>query len=88
MNAPILSRTALFDTLRDGSLRRLDWNLVNTSLGAMLEPVTLYRDGGTMKNDDVYDSAFTDVKVIGGTDVALLTQCGLSSQWPRVFNSL
>ena len=35
---PIQSREAFYDTLRDGSIYDLDWNLVNTELGAMVEP--------------------------------------------------
>ena len=35
---PILSREAFYDRLRDGTYIDLDWNLVNTSLGAMVEP--------------------------------------------------
>lgn len=36
--APILSRECYYDVRRDGSFVDLDWNLVNTSLGAMVEP--------------------------------------------------
>lgn len=34
---PILSREGYYKTLTDGTRVPLDWNLVNTSLGAMLE---------------------------------------------------
>jgi len=37
--APILDREMFYDTLRNtGTLRLLDWQLVNTEVGAMLEP--------------------------------------------------
>jgi hypothetical protein len=87
MNAPILSRTMLFARLRDGTLRHLDFNLVGTSLGAMLEPRTLIRANGAMVNEDVYDSNFTDFQILDGAGEALLVPCGLSSQWPKTFNS-
>lgn len=35
--APILDRTVFYDRLRDRSIRLLDWNLVNTNLGQMVE---------------------------------------------------
>lgn len=34
----ILNRTVLFGRLPNGTLRRLDFNLINTDLGAMVEP--------------------------------------------------
>lgn len=36
--APILNRQGFYTKLRGGTYRDLDWNLVNTSLGAMVEP--------------------------------------------------
>lgn len=57
--APILNREAFYSKLRDGSFRDLDWNLVNTSLGAMVEPRQLRRvDGGKVVHQDVYDNSF------------------------------
>lgn len=35
---PILNREGYYKTLTDGTIVDLDWNVVNTSLGAMLEP--------------------------------------------------
>lgn len=64
--APILSRTQLFDTLpsRSGNRRamtfyNLDWCLVNTSLGAMLEARPAIRTGFAA-NEDPYDTDFND----------------------------
>jgi len=87
MQLPITSRTMLFERLRDGTFRHLDFNLVNTSLGAMIEPRTLIRANGAMRNEDVYESAFTDWLVLDG---ATIGQFGLTAcnQWPRVFNTL
>ena len=39
--APILNRECFYDTLGDGTLRFLDFCLVNTELGAMVEPRSL-----------------------------------------------
>lgn len=57
--APILDRELFYDTLRDGSIRLLDWCLVNTSLGAMVEPrqLGLGRDRST--NIDAKDASFS-----------------------------
>lgn len=38
--APITNRTAFYDTTF-GGIRFLDWNLVNTAQGAMIEPRNL-----------------------------------------------
>lgn len=53
---PIKSRTLLIIKLRDGTYRLSDWNIVNTSLGAMLEPRSQRTiDGGKVVNRDPYD---------------------------------
>jgi hypothetical protein len=91
MNAPIRSRTMLLMQLRDGTLRHLDWNLVTTTLGRMLEPRTLIKATGAMKNEDPYDSGFTDVLVLTEADavqVGVRGGLGGGDCWPRVFNSL
>lgn len=58
--APILSRECFYDRLRDGSFRDLDWNLVNTSLGAMLEPrqLSIGHRNGRLPNVDAKDASF------------------------------
>lgn len=86
MNTPILRRTLLYERLRDGTYSLLDFCIVNTTLGAMVEPRTLNRATGAMRNDDVYDSAFNDI--LEATP-AVLGAIGFSGQqWPRVYNSL
>jgi hypothetical protein len=57
MRAPILGREILYDTLRDGSLRFLDWSLVNTELGPMLEPVSL-NQLESITNQDPFSVSF------------------------------
>lgn len=57
---PILSRETFYDTNPDGSLRLLDWNLVNTSLGAMVEPRQVGGpDGGRIRPIDLIDAGIT-----------------------------
>lgn len=38
MRSPVLSREMFYGKLPDGSFYLLDWNLINTELGAMVEP--------------------------------------------------
>lgn len=86
MKEPILTRSLLYEQLRDGSLRMLDFALVGTSLGAMLEPRSLIRPGGAIVNEDPYDTSFTDIKFVDGTQIAALQL--QSEQWPKTFNML
>lgn len=59
---PILHRTVFYSRLRDGTFRLLDWNLVNTTLGAMMEPRLLrYTEDGKVTNLDVYDINFNRI---------------------------
>ena len=83
--APILSRTRLYETLRDGSFRNLDWNLVNTTLGAMMEPVSIVM--GPITQRDPYDESFTDRMSISGDQQYQLMGTG-GQLWPRTFNTL
>lgn len=59
---PILRRTYYFARNLDGSFRQLPWGLVNTSLGAMAEPVPvssqdwLTQSGGLAQLDQLDDS--------------------------------
>ena len=86
MKAPIQSRTLLLQRLRDGSLMLLDYNLVSTSLGLMLEPRTVNRSSGNMQNEDVYDSSYTDIRILDHAGIAEVP--GITNfQWPRVFNT-
>lgn len=57
--APILSRDCFYQKLRDGTYRDLDWNLVNTSLGAMVEARSI---GGYTGEQvlDLRDLSFND----------------------------
>lgn len=57
---PILSRDAFFARLpNNGGLRDLDYCLVNTSLGAMIEPTPIHRVPPGAVGVDVYDAAVT-----------------------------
>lgn len=81
MRAPITSRTLLYDTFPDGTKRLLDFALVGTSIGAMIEPRTLVRNGGAITAEDVYDIAnFNDIQPV---DETMRGQFSLNStQWP------
>lgn len=61
---PITTRTILFQRLASGSLIRLPWNLVNTSLGAMVEPVSVAwldpDQKAGLTDVDLEDQAFTE----------------------------
>lgn len=58
--SPILDRQAHFVRLSDGTFVDFDWNLVNTSLGAMVEPRQIVR---TQRDKfvpvDQFDASFT-----------------------------
>ena len=57
--APITNRQRYFEKLRDGSYRDLEFNLVNTELGAMIEPVSICRvQEGNVQNVDAVDASF------------------------------
>ena len=57
---PILRREVFYDILGDKSIRFLDWNLVNTSLGAMIEPRQLcpVPSNGPVVQVNVVDTSF------------------------------
>lgn len=71
--APVLSREYFYTRLRDGSFRLLDFALINTSLGAMIEsrPVEVGRDKTT--DTDVYDRSFTKISEIDDDEFFKLT---------------
>jgi hypothetical protein len=57
--APILSREVFYDRLPDGTYRDLDWALVNTSVGACVEPRSYagsQRDSSVVQ--DIFDASF------------------------------
>jgi hypothetical protein len=89
MLGPILSRTAVFIRMRStGTLREADFNIVTTTLGAMIEPKTIYRDGGAVVAENPFDSDITDVKILDDTEMAFFAASPLTSlQWPRSTSS-
>lgn len=82
---PVLSRTLLTETLRDGTKRLLPFALVTTAIGAMVETRSLIRNGGAVTAEDPYDLAnFTDIQPVDETTRA---QLGLNGgQWPMNYN--
>ena len=82
---PILTRTLLYERLpRGAGIRLCDFNLVTTTLGGMLEPRVMNRSSGATANEDVVDSAFTDMQPV---DEGTRGQLGLNAyQWPVNYN--
>jgi hypothetical protein len=82
---PILSRTLITMQTSDGTFRICDWNLVSTSLGAMVEPRCMTRrPGDGIQNEDILDSSYTDTLRLNAppTGNYALDQLAFgSSQW-------
>lgn len=85
--APVLSRELFFDRLPDGTYRDLDWALVNTSLGAMVEPVCLsYAGLNRITQIDQRDMSFTSRRELDEDQMfSLLGTAG--QQLPADFNT-
>lgn len=58
--SPILDREVFYDKLNDGTFRELEFALVNTSLGAMIEPrpCAMISATGKITPVDVVDASF------------------------------
>lgn len=83
---PIRRRTLLYERLpRNGGLRLLDFCLVDTTLGAMVEPRVMNRAANGTSVDDPFDSAYTDIMEV---DEKIRGSLGLNAyQWPINFNA-
>ena len=90
----ITGRTALFSRLGNGRLRRLEFNLVNTSLGTMVEPnqsIPGFGVGagspsivGDTPADGLSDNAFDEFLIVNETEITgQLMTSGL--QTPRLW---
>lgn len=57
---PIDSRECFYDTVQDGTFRDLDWNVVGTELGVMVEPrsISAVPIGTSIVQVDVIDTTF------------------------------
>lgn len=83
---PILNREIFFEKLNDGSMRLLDWAVVNTPLGAMVEPRQLASIGnGKVVQVDVVDTSFTKMSEMDEDAFYSLTGTG-GRQVPVDFN--
>lgn len=86
-SAPITARTLFWELLADGStIALLDWCLVTTSLGDMVEARTISKStgSGNMVNENVFESGFSSVQSLRvPTGNYALDQLTVSSQWPR-----
>lgn len=91
--APIQARRAFFDTLRDKSIRMLDWCAVDTELGVMVEPrqsiggiPTPVPGSNTFVQVDLADASWTTLTQIDGG--AFYSQYGTDGQLvPIEFNA-
>lgn len=83
--APITSRTLLWERLSDSTIHVLDWCVVTTSLGTMVEPRVLTRQSGAMQNEDLFDSSYSDLQALTAVPTGnyALDQLTISSQWPH-----
>jgi hypothetical protein len=87
--APILHRTRFVDVLRDGTQIFLDWNLVNTSLGAMMEPVSMAHAPGQLQQTtqgDPYDVSFNALLPMSRDALFSITNSG-GELFPRTYNT-
>lgn len=57
--APILSREGYYKKLSDGTMVPLDWNVVGTSLGAMIEQRQVCVTTSPLAAIDAKDAGFT-----------------------------
>ena len=81
--APILSSTRFFETLQNGLSRDLDWQMVQTTLGVMLEPVPVLFDSVNLQTRDLYDCGYTERLVNPGGPLFSLTS---GDQWLGALN--
>ena len=87
MQASILSRTVYYDTMPDKSMYFLDWALVNTSIGAMLEPRQPWLGGnpvGTSARNLTFDS-FDQLEPMSRHDFKRLHRTGGGPNIPTVY---
>lgn len=82
----ILNRTIYFERLSNGALRQMEFALVNTSLGAMVEPVPVPGLGGSLPavTTDNLDGAADHIEIVERAEI-LSTQFTSGLQSPRTF---
>lgn len=82
---PVLYREHFYTRLRDGSFLSLDWNVVNTTLGGMVEPRQLMYGNRKITQVDVTEISFNKVSEIDGNQFWRLYNTG-GNQLPVDFN--
>lgn len=82
---PVRSREHFYTRLRDGSFLSLDWNVVDTTLGAMVEPRQLMYGNRKITQVDVTEISFNKVSEIDGNQFWRLYGTG-GNQLPVDFN--
>jgi hypothetical protein len=83
-SAPITGRTLLWEFLPDGTtIHQLDWNLVETSLGTMVEPRIMNRGiFDDIKNEDLSENGYTAILKLSSKDL-YTTYNFIGTQWPH-----
>lgn len=84
--APVLSRTLLWQTLSDGTVHLVDWCLVSTSLGLMVEPRLVDRPTGSgIQDEDWTDSSYSGISMLPASPSGhyALDQLTQGAQWPH-----
>lgn len=82
---PVLSREIFYERLPRGGFRMLDFALVNTTLGAMIEPRPVLFNGGKTTNADVDDYGFDRISELDKDQSVRLYGFALT-QRPTAFN--
>lgn len=85
---PITSRTLLYEVLDDGTFHLLDFTLVTTGMGTMVEFRNIARrPGESITNEDVVESSFTNLQLVRAGQAtgnyALDQLLFNGSQWPH-----
>ena len=88
MKSPILSRTRLYGRMRrTGQRYPIDWDLVNTELGGMLEPHNVLGPNvGAVQIVDIEDISFNDILEINEDQMQDMFGTG-GRQIPFAFNT-
>lgn len=84
-SAPVTARTLIYYVMEDGTIIQHDWNLIETSLGTMVEPRVVNRaipGFSDIHNEDSMENGYTAVQKLSVD--ALLNSYGVSGvQWPH-----
>ena len=80
--APITTRTMLWERRSDSTVYLLDWSLVTTSLGTMVESRSVIRGPDGIKDEDLVDSGYSAMQLLSAEDLYAQYNVG-GAQWPH-----